>query len=280
VATPLGNLADISYRAVEVLSGVHTIAAENVSHTRVLCARYNIRTKVLGYRRENQKARTPQMLGLLTSGNDIALVSDAGTPGISDPGGYLVDAAARAQIDVRPVPGPCAVAGALSVSGLPAEQFVFLGFLPNKAGRRRALLESLIREKRTVVFFEAPHRLNPMLSDLKEILGDRRVVVAREMTKIFEEFIRGTVSSVQERLSKEVKGEITVVMEGAGPVSSFPNPGFELPCGIDQSLMQGEISMREAAERLSSESGMTYRHAYKICLERKKLLEKSVGDGD
>lgn len=279
VATPLGNLADITFRAVEVLSRVDAIAAENVARTRVLCSRYDIRTKVMGYRRENQKVRTPRILDLLMSSGDVALVSDAGTPGVSDPGGFLVDAAAKAGIAVCPVPGPCAVAGALSASGMPAEQFVFLGFLPNKPGRRRALLASLKPEKRTVVFFEAPHRLRATLADLRDILGDRRVAVAREMTKLFEEFIRGPAGSVLERLPGEVKGEITVVIEGALPGSS-QCAVCEPPPGIDGLLRRGDISLREAAERLSAENDIPYRRAYKACLERKRILEKSAGDGD
>ena len=280
VATPLGNLDDITYRAVEVLSAVDMIAAENVSRTRTLCGRYNIRTKVVSYRRENQETRTPRLLENLVSGKNIALVSDAGTPGISDPGGYLVHAAAGAQIVVRPVPGPCAVIGALSVSAMPAEKFVFLGFLPNKAARRRKVLASLKNEERTVVFFEAPHRLRPALSDLKDTLGDRRVVVAREMTKIFEEFIRGPVSSVLEFLPSGVKGELTIVVEGCRSDQRSMVAPEDVSEKVDKLLMDRDISLREVAERFSAENDITYRRAYKICLERKKFLEQTVENGD
>jgi 16S rRNA (cytidine1402-2'-O)-methyltransferase len=280
VATPLGNLDDITYRAVQVLSGVDLIAAENVSRTRNLCARYNVRTKVVSYRRDNQKTRAPGLLKVLNSGKSVALVSDAGTPGISDPGGYLVNAAAEAEIMVRPIPGPCAVCGALSVSAMPAEKFVFLGFLPTKAGRRRSILASLREEERTAVFFEAPHRLKLALSDLKDAAGDRRVVIAREMSKIFEEFIRGRISSVLDILPLEVKGELTVVVEGRGP---GPPPGAEdvnAEHEVDGLLECPGISLREAAERISAENNISYRRAYRICLQRKKFLERSAQNGD
>ena len=162
---------------------------------------------------------------------------------------------------------------------MPAEQFVFLGFLPNKPGRRRALLESLEREKRTVVFFEAPHRLRATLDDLSETLGGRRLMVAREMTKVFEEFVRGTPGSVQEYFSGEVKGEITVVLEGAPPERSLVPSSLEIPVTLEKSLLNGEISLREAAVRMADENQIPYRRAYKVCLERKRLLEKQAGCG-
>jgi len=280
VATPLGNLDDITYRAVETLSTVDTIAAENVSRTRALCARYHIRTKVVSYRRGNQKTTTPGLIEILASGKNIALVSDAGTPGISDPGGYLVHAATEASIEVRPVPGPCSVIGALSVSAMPAEQFVFLGFLPNKAGRRRKWLASLKDEERTGIFFEAPHRLRPALSDLKDVLGDRRVMVAREMTKVFEEFIRGPVSSVLEFLPATVKGELTIIVEGCGTDQRSKVESLDTPERVDNLLNRKDMSLREAAERLSAEINITYRRAYKICLERKNFWEQYVENGD
>lgn len=280
VATPLGNLEDITYRAVKTLSTVDVIAAENVCRTRTLCARYAIRTKVVSYRRGNQKTAAPGLIQLLASGKNIALVSDAGTPGISDPGGYLVNAATETRIEVRPVPGPCSVTGALSVSAMPAERFVFLGFLPNKAGRRRRLLESLKDEQQTAVFFEAPHRLCPALSDLKDVIGDRRVVVAREMTKVFEEFIRGPISSVIEHLPTSVKGELTIIVEGCRPDQRSKMEFDDAPARVDKLLNNSHMSLREAAERFSAENDTTYRHAYKICLKRKQFLEQSAENGD
>lgn len=280
VATPLGNLEDMTFRAVETLSTVDVIAAENVSRTRALCARYAIRTKVVSYRRGNQKTKTPGLIEILASGKNIALVSDAGTPGISDPGGYLVNAATEARIEVRPIPGPCSVTGALSVSAMPAEKFVFLGFLPNKAGRRRRLLASLKDEEQTAVFFEAPHRLRPALSDLKDVIGDRRVLVAREMTKVFEEFIRGSISSVLEHLPTSVKGELTIVVEGCRADQHSKMKFDDAPAKVDKLLNNSDISLREAAERFSAENNITYRRAYKICLKRKKFLEQSTENGD
>ena len=280
VGTPIGNLADITYRAVGVLSRVDLIIGENVSRTRALCSRYNIRTKVMAFRRENQKTKTPRIVDLLASGRNIALVSDAGTPGLSDPGGLLVDAVSKARIDVRPIPGPCAVAGAVSVSGMPAENFLFLGFLPSKSGRRRTGIASLKQETRTTVFFEAPHRLRGTLGDMADILGDRQVMVAREMTKVFEEFIRGPSASVLDRLPDQVKGEITVVVEGAANLSDAEEPDCDLRKAVDALMMDGKISLREAAGRLSTQNGITYRRAYKICLDRKKVLQKRSEDGD
>ncbi|MFO8091194.1 MAG: 16S rRNA (cytidine(1402)-2'-O)-methyltransferase [Desulfatiglandaceae bacterium] len=280
VATPLGNLGDMTYRAVETLSTVDVIAAENVSRTRALCARYTIRTKVVSYRRGNQKTSTPGLIEILASGKNIALVSDAGTPGISDPGGYLVNSATEARIEVRPIPGPCSVTGALSVSAMPAERFVFLGFLPNKAGRRRRLLASLKDEEQTAVFFEAPHRLRPALSDLKDVLGERRVMVAREMTKVFEEFIRGPVSSVLEHLPASVKGELTIVVEGCRADQRSKVEFEHAPARVDKLLNNSDMRLREAAERFSAENNITYRRAYKICLKRKKFLEQYADNGD
>lgn len=280
VATPLGNLEDITYRAVKTLSTVDMIAAENVSRTRALCAHYKIRTRVVSYRRGNQKTTTRGLIAGLVSGKNIALVSDAGTPGISDPGGYLVNAAIEAQIEVRPVPGPCSVTGALSVAAMPAERFIFLGFLPNKSGRRRRLLASLENEERTAVFFETPPRLPPALSDLKDVLGDRRVVVSREMTKVFEEFIRGPISSVLEFLPTPLKGELTVVVEGCRTDQRSKVELFDEPDKVDKLLNSRDMSLREAAEKLSAENDITYRRAYRICLERKKILEQHVGHGD
>jgi 16S rRNA (cytidine1402-2'-O)-methyltransferase len=280
VATPLGNLEDITFRAVKTLSTVDMIAAENVSRTRALCAHYNIRTKVVSYRRGNQKSTAPGLIGSLVSGKNIAVVSDAGTPGISDPGEYLVNAAIEAQVEVHPVPGPCSVTGALSVAAMPAERFVFLGFLPNKSGRRRSLLASLKNEERTAVFFEAPQRLRPALSDLKDVLGDRRVVVSREMTKVFEEFIRGPISSVLEFLPTPLKGELTVVVEGCSTNQRAKVELLDEPGEVDKLLNSRDMSLREAAERLSKESGITYRRAYRICLERKKFWEQHAEHGD
>ncbi len=275
-ATPIGNLEDITVRALDVLARVDLIAAENMAHTRGLCRRYGIETRITGYRRENRKTRTPDLIRRLKSGRDVALVTDAGTPGISDPGTYLVRHAAGEGITVVPVPGPSAVTAALSVSGIPAEGFVFSGFLPAKAGKRKQALKRLASESRTLVFFEAPHRIRAMLGDLREVLGNRRMVLLRELTKVFEEVIRGRVDAVLDGLPPEkARGEFTLVVEGCGEQG---------PAGLDEAVLErigeildkGETGVRETARRISSELGVPYRRVYRECLARKRAF----GDPD
>ncbi|UCF55853.1 MAG: 16S rRNA (cytidine(1402)-2'-O)-methyltransferase, partial [Deltaproteobacteria bacterium] len=174
VSTPIGNLEDITLRALRILKSVDLIAAESVKHSRGLCQHYGIKTRLISYNQHNQQEKGPELIRRLKSGSDIALVTNAGTPGVSDPGSLLINQAMEKNINVSPIPGPSAVIAALSVSGLQAERFLFLGFLPNRSSKRRKELKNLISEHRTMVFFEAPHRLQAMLTDLKEILGDRQ----------------------------------------------------------------------------------------------------------
>ncbi|MEA2040173.1 MAG: 16S rRNA (cytidine(1402)-2'-O)-methyltransferase, partial [Thermodesulfobacteriota bacterium] len=215
VSTPIGNLEDITLRALRILKTVHIIAAENVAHTRGLCRNYGIKTLVIGYHQHNEKVKGPELIKRLKSGLDIALVTDAGTPGISDPGAYLVSMAANDGIKATPVPGPSAPIAALSVSGFPTDKFVFMGFLSNRPGKRKNELSKLVSEPRTMIFFESPHRVRAMLIDLREILGDRQIVMQREMTKVFEEAKRGSVSVVLEHLKRSrIRGEFTLVVPG------------------------------------------------------------------
>jgi len=215
-STPIGNLEDITMRALSVLKNVDVIAAENVARTRGLCEHYGIKTRLTSYNQHNQKVKATELIQQLTSGRDVAVVTDAGTPGISDPGAFLISQAANEKIEVVPIPGPSAVIAALSVSGMPTEEFVFCGFLPNKSGKRKKTLKRLISERRTMVFFEAPHRIEAMLTDLKEILDDRQMVMLREMTKVFEEVKRGTVSAILTNLTPDrIKGEFTLVVAGS-----------------------------------------------------------------
>jgi 16S rRNA (cytidine1402-2'-O)-methyltransferase len=213
VATPIGNLEDITQRAVTLLRSADLIACEDTRKTSVLLQRYGIKTPCLSYHEHNERKRTPDLLSQLQAGKTIALVSNAGTPLISDPGYVLITEAIKRNIDIYPLPGPSALLAALCVSGLPIHKFVFEGFLPKKKAARRKLLASLKNEERTVVFFESPYRVIDMLRDVQEILGERRIAVARELTKIHECVYRGTAKTVLENL-KTVKGEFTIMIDG------------------------------------------------------------------
>ncbi len=214
VSTPIGNLADITYRAVHILKHVDLIAAEDTRQSSVLLKHYQITTPLRSYHSYNLQRETPRLLSLLKQGKAIALVSDAGTPGISDPGFHLARACIEAGLRVIPIPGPTAFVSALIASGLPSHRFVFEGFLPQKKGRK-SRIEQLRSEERTIVLYESPHRILKTVKQLLDVLGDRRVVMARELTKKFEEFFRGTLSELVERLQqKAVKGEIVLIVEG------------------------------------------------------------------
>ncbi|NLS45653.1 MAG: 16S rRNA (cytidine(1402)-2'-O)-methyltransferase [Firmicutes bacterium] len=214
--TPIGNLSDITLRALDVFRNVNIIAAEDTRRTRKLLSHYEISTKTISYHEHNEFSRTPQLIEMLKEGKDIALVTDAGMPGISDPGSYLVNAALSNNVKVTSVPGPSAVASALSVSGFSADKFVFFGFLPRKGKRRNKILGALASETKVSVIYESPYRLLTTLSDLISTLGsDRKSVVTRELTKLHEEVIKGTLGEILEVFSQRtVKGEITIVIEG------------------------------------------------------------------
>jgi len=216
VSTPIGNMEDITLRALKVLKEVGLIAAESRERTRKLCAHYTIHTPITTYNSHNQRYKGHVLLDKIRSGLDIALVSDAGTPGLSDPGARLVREATDSHIRLIPIPGVSASLAALSISGLPTDGFIFVGFLSNKKGRRRKELEGLKREVRTVIFFESPHRLIKMLTDMYDILGNREIVLAKEMTKIFEEVKKGSVGKVLSSIEHEkIRGEYTIIAEGA-----------------------------------------------------------------
>ncbi len=213
--TPIGNLEDITLRSLKILKEVNLIAAEDTRHTLKLLNHYQINTKVTSYYEYNKFKKAPYLVEILKNGQDIALVSDAGMPGISDPGYVLIDLALKNNIKIIPVPGVSALITALVVSGLPTDKFVFEGFLPRKIKERKRYFKSIENEERTIIFYEAPHRLKKALKDMLEILGDRKVVIARELTKLYEEIIRGKLSQVLTEIStKEVKGEITLIVQG------------------------------------------------------------------
>lgn len=217
VSTPIGNLADMTNRAVEVLKAVDMIACEDTRHSGLLLQHYHIRNRLTSYHEYNKVSRTPELLVQLQQGRSIALITDAGTPGISDPGFYLIRAAVQAGITVIPVPGASALLAGLVVSGLPSDRFAFEGFLPKRDGRRRKRLAALKSEERTTVYCEASRRAKRLLEEMLELWGDRDVVVCRELTKRFEEVLRGKLTEVLARIGdRELKGEVVVVVAGAG----------------------------------------------------------------
>ncbi len=258
VATPIGNLEDITLRALRILREAALICAEDTRTTRKLLSRYAIGTPLISYNEHNMKARTPAILATLQQG-DVALVSEAGTPGLSDPGYELVLAAIGAGIPVVPVPGPSALLAALTASGLPAREFTFLGFLPRKPGHRQRLLNSLAAEPRTIVIFEAPHRLRGTLAAILASWGDRRIALCRELTKLHEEIFRGRVSQALDHFP-EPRGEFTLVIEGAEKPSAKVSED-----AIRQALLQLRsqgLPVREAVRRASESTGLPQRRVY------------------
>lgn len=216
VSTPIGNLEDITIRAVRVLKEVGIIAAEDTRHTKQLCTHFGITTPLTSYHDFNKEEKTAVLLERLRSGASVALVSDAGTPVISDPGYFLITRSIEAGVRVVPIPGPSAVLAALAASGLPTDAFRFEGFLPRKDGPRSKRIESLREDSASLILFESPHRIGKLLASLRAILGNRRAVLARELTKRFEEFHRGTLDELlTQAQSRPPKGEITLVVEGA-----------------------------------------------------------------
>ena len=215
VATPLGNLDDLSPRALDTLRSVACIACEDTRRTARLLARYEISVPTVSCHRFNERQRLEPILSRIRSGDKIALVSDGGTPGVSDPGSLLVQAALDEGLEVTPIPGPSAVAALLGASGLPGDRYVFEGFLPHRGGERRRRLRELRGETRTVVAFETPHRILAALDDIEAIFGDRMLVLGRELTKLHETIVRGTASQIALRLGDSVRGEITLAWAGA-----------------------------------------------------------------
>jgi 16S rRNA (cytidine1402-2'-O)-methyltransferase len=217
VATPIGNLGDMTHRAIDVLKSVDLIACEDTRHSGLLLQHYHIRSRLTSYHEYNKVSRTPELIEQLRQGRRIALITDAGTPGISDPGFYLIRAAVRAGVVVVPVPGASALLAGLVVSGLPSDRFAFEGFLPKRDGRRRKRLAALKDEERTTVYCESARRVKRLLEEMLELWGDRDVVVCRELTKRFEEILRGKMTEVLTQIGdRELKGETVVVVAGAG----------------------------------------------------------------
>ena len=274
VSTPIGNLEDVTLRALKILKDVDLIAAENTRQTRGFCSHYNIKTRLISYHQHNQRSRGPELIERLKKGSDIALVTSAGTPSISDPGSLLVNMALGNGIRVSPIPGPSAAIAALSVSGLHVDRFLFLGFLSNKTGKRKKELRDLVHEQRCMVFYEAPHRIKAMLKDMNEVLGDRYVVILRELTKIYEEIKRGTVSLILKELDDHIlKGEFTVVLAGAEKRENEDFVDNKVRDTIKRLLLEKKMGVKQIATRLSKEFGLNYRTVYKEGLIIKKSME-------
>ncbi len=267
VATPIGNLEDISLRALRTLKEVDLIAAEDTRHTRILLDHYGISTPLTSCHEHNEKSKVPLLVARLRQGESIALVSDAGTPLLSDPGYRLVSGALKEGIPVVPVPGASALIAVLSVSGLPMGSFVFDGFLSAKKRERIESLEALREERRTLVFYEVPHRLGETLQDLLEILGDREVVLGREVTKLYEEFIRGRLSEVvAQSAQREWRGEITIVVKGSEEDKS---PALELLRAEIRKLRNDGLRVKEIADVLGKKFSCSKREIYRLALEEK-----------
>jgi len=274
--TPIGNLEDITLRALKILKEVNLIAAEDTRHTLRLLNHYQINTKITSYYEYNKSKKAPYLVEILKNGQDIALVSDAGMPGISDPGYVLINLALKNNIKITPIPGVSALITALVVSGLPTDKFVFEGFLPRKIKERKRYFKSIENEERTIIFYETPHRLKKALKDMLDVWGDRKIVIARELTKMYEEIIRGKLSQVLTEIStKEIKGEIALIVQG----------GIKKKESDTIDFLKVECIMQEYLKKLKNQ-GCSNREIIKITQEKlnipknliyKKLLEMKKG---
>jgi len=267
IGTPIGNLEDMTLRAIRTLKEVDLIACEDTRRTQKLLNAYKIQTRTVSYHQHNEMTRAPELIIQMEEGSSIALVTDAGMPVVSDPGFRLVHLAVRHSIPVIPVPGASAFVAALAASGLPVDKFRFLGFLPSKKGERRRALQQFKDATKTLIFYEAPHRLVEMLKDAREILGEREIVVAREVTKVHEEFQRGTISTTLEYLKRRpAKGEITVLI--GLPSAEDAKEGAPRPASIIseiQAVMAGQrVDERAALKMVARSRGVSKSEAYRL----------------
>ena len=270
VATPIGNLEDITLRALRVLKEADVIACEDTRQTLKLLSHYGITTRTTSYHEHNEMTRAPELIVELEQGARVALVTDAGMPGISDPGFRLISLAIRHHVPVVPVPGASAFLAALVASGLPTDAFRFSGFLPSKRGARRAFLESIRESPRTQVLYEAPHRIKESLEDIVEVLGaERHIVLAREVTKVHEEFLRGRVSEVLQTLNTrgEIKGEITLLIgkaeEGESRVATGAPARPAIRQRLQQIMAEEKLDEKAALKKVAKEMGISKSEAYR-----------------
>lgn len=263
VATPIGNLGDITFRAVETLRSVDLIACEDTRHTRKLLAHLNIKKPTVSYHEHNEAERAAELLAELEGGRSIALVTDAGTPAISDPGFRIVDLAIEAKIKVVPIPGPSGVITALSAAGLPTDAFFFGGFLPSRSGERKRRLMEVAEIPGTLVFYEAPHRLSSTLSDCLSVFGDRNAAVARELTKLHEEIIRGPISALMSHFrSTPPKGEIVLIIERSSGEQTSKTERTTVAERVAQLESEGQ-DHRSALKQAAREFGLSRSEAYR-----------------
>lgn len=269
VATPIGNLEDITVRALRILGEAHLIACEDTRQTAKLLRHYNIEKKTVSYHEHNEMTRAAELVIRLEEGAKVALVTDAGTPGISDPGHHLISLCLRHHIPIVPIPGPSAVIAALTASGLPTEEFLFVGFLPSRGGERRKTLERLASESRTLVLYESPHRLAETLADALDLFGRRPAVIARELTKVHEEFLRGDLAELLVRVRQQApRGEITLLI-GAGAPGQVPAsdlPAAPLNRRVEQIMLERNLDRKAALKTVARERGLSKREAYKQLL--------------
>ena len=276
VATPIGNLEDITPRALRVLREVDLIACEDTRHTGKLLNHFGITTRTISYHEHNERERAEEICGLLASGKSVAVVSDAGTPLVSDPGFRIVQAAIAQDISVVPIPGAAAFVTALVVSGLPTDRFFFAGFLPARANARRAKLSELSDLRATLVFYEAPHRIAATLKDAHDVLGNRPAAIARELTKLHEEFARGTLARLAEQFSAEqsTRGEIVLMISGEPVKATRTGSPFEqLTNRIDELQREG-LDSKEALKQAARELGIKRAEAYRLMVDQKNRRNK------
>jgi len=264
VATPIGNLEDITLRAIRILREVDLVAAEDTRHTKKLLSHLGISTPLISYYKDREVVRAEQIIKRLQGGDHVALVSDAGTPGLSDPGGILVGRARDSNIPVVPVPGPSALASAISCAGLEETGFLFLGFLPSRSSERRHLLTSLVHEERPLVFYESPRRLPASLKDCLTILGNRKTFWARELTKLHEELRHATLAELVEQIDGQVRGESVLIIEGAGrrEMPAFDDLRELLAWYRDNS----GLSLKDAVKKITDDLGLSRSQVYKEAL--------------
>jgi 16S rRNA (cytidine1402-2'-O)-methyltransferase len=276
VATPIGNLEDITQRALRTLSEVDIVACEDTRRTRVLLNHFGIKTKTISYHEHNERERAEQVCELLLSGKNVALVSDAGTPLINDPGFRVTNAAMELNLAVVPIPGPTAFVAALVASGLPSDQFFFAGFLPARANARREKLEELKRIPATLVLYEAPHRIAATLKDALGVFGNRQAAVARELTKIHEEIVRGNLRELVQRFSGDapVRGEIVLIISGAADeeaTTGETEPSRRLIDRVSELEREG-LDAKAALKKAARELGMKRAEAYRLVVAQKNRL--------
>jgi 16S rRNA (cytidine1402-2'-O)-methyltransferase len=280
VSTPIGNLEDITLRAIRILKEVDAIACEDTRHTQKLLNHYGIKKRLVSYHEHNENSRAPELISELKNGGSIALVTDAGTPVVSDPGHRLVALCAENNIRVTPIPGASAAFAALAGSGISAERVLFVGFLPARQGERRRALTEFAVNSATLVFFEAPHRIANMLSDAAEILGPRPSALARELTKLHEEFLRGTLNDLAKKLNATpLKGEFTLVVGPPAPQDATAAPkGLTLRQRVEQLIRSESLDRKAALKRAAREFGIPRREAYKQLLQEGELANEGSSE--